>query len=360
MPYLAFVLSNQRLFGCLLFCLSTIAGLLLGSVFFSNTLKTKEYSDTRTHYRSNRILAEIRRDILAHKPIAAAGTLQPSDSSQLDTKLTSVHYKVPNIIHYVILSTVVRSFQFTEYVSVLSALQNQQPEEIWIHCNRDPVGYWWDELVRNVSLYRLRVIHLDIPAGVGGTPISNLDHATDVAKIQVLLKYGGIYLDSDVIVIQNMDPFRNYPAVFGQEAAMKLSPAIVLAEPNSSFLQLILDNYGTDYRAKDPDYNNGLLPYKLARSNPDAVFVETRDLVAPGLSRTHSLFSDNQALLDWHRFYAIHLRFHHGTEGNIYSPEYIKPLKSIAARILKYVYYGSEQGTNLNKRAVPKLTTTRT
>jgi len=324
---------------------------MLGRLIFSN-VQIKDYASKTVHYRSDRILAEIRADILAHKHFPAQGNADSTRAADYEHRLNdtaalygNIKYHVPNIIQYVILTRSIRSFGFTDYVSVISALKNQNPEQIWIHCNRDPVGHWWDELVQNISWHRLRVIHVDIPTRIGHISIDNPDHATDIVKMRILLKYGGIYIDTDILIIQNMDPLRRYHAVFGQEAAMKLSPAIILAEPNSTFLQLVLDNYHTDYHPLDPDYNIGLVPYRLAQANPKIVFLEVHDLVAPGFSKTHLLFSDNQALLDWHRFYAIHLRFR-GSEGKVYNPDYIKPLKSIIGRILKYIYYGSEHVYN--------------
>ena len=35
-------------------------------------------------------------------------------------------------------------------------------------------------------------------------------HGGDLARIQTLMKYGGIYLDNDVYVIQNLDKYRRY------------------------------------------------------------------------------------------------------------------------------------------------------
>jgi hypothetical protein len=46
-------------------------------------------------------------------------------------------------------------------------------------------------------------------------------HQGDVAKLEVLLEYGGIYLDYDVFVVNNMNPLRRYPATYGEKCLYK-------------------------------------------------------------------------------------------------------------------------------------------
>jgi hypothetical protein len=340
---------NKKLFSWLVFCGAVTAGMLLGRL----VLQTDQAKDmtiehnSQEFYHRTRILSEIRDDILKGKRfrgVANSKTQSKIEQQNLDDlqkSRTKTSYRIPNIVHYVIYSRYIRPFQFTEYVSVLSVLKNHDTEQNWIHSNRDPIGHWCDELMQNISWYHLRVVHMDIPDKIGSTMITSLEQAIDIAKIQILSKYGGIYIDTDIILIQSLDPLRNYPAVYGQESSMKTSPAIVLAEPSSKFLELVYNSYLQDYRPSNPDYNNGILPYKLALNHPDLVYVESANLVAPGLAKTHLLFSDNTELLQWHNFYAIHLRFH-GSESKIYNPTYIKPLRNLAGRLLKYIYYGSE------------------
>ena len=35
-------------------------------------------------------------------------------------------------------------------------------------------------------------------------------HGSDIERIRILQKYGGIYLDNDVYVIQNLDKYRKF------------------------------------------------------------------------------------------------------------------------------------------------------
>ena len=35
-------------------------------------------------------------------------------------------------------------------------------------------------------------------------------HGSDIQRIRILMQYGGIYLDNDVYVIQNLDKYRRF------------------------------------------------------------------------------------------------------------------------------------------------------
>ena len=59
-------------------------------------------------------------------------------------------------------------------------------------------------------------MHRDPPVRIHGQHISHVYHQGDVAKIEILLEYGGIYLDYDVIVVNSLDPVRRYDATLGK------------------------------------------------------------------------------------------------------------------------------------------------
>jgi Glycosyltransferase sugar-binding region containing DXD motif len=63
----------------------------------------------------------------------------------------------------------------------------------------------------------LKIMHRQPPKYVFGQKISHVFHQGDVAKLEILLEYGGIYLDYDVIVVNSLDPLRQYSATYGEE-----------------------------------------------------------------------------------------------------------------------------------------------
>lgn len=61
----------------------------------------------------------------------------------------------------------------------------------------------------------LEIVQLSQPTHVFGQPLSSVYHASDVARIQILMKYGGIYLDNDMLVLRPLDKFLKYEMAVG-------------------------------------------------------------------------------------------------------------------------------------------------
>lgn len=66
---------------------------------------------------------------------------------------------------------------------------------------------------------------------------------SDVIRLFVLCKYGGIYLDTDVRLLSTMDPFLCCPSFIGKELPFRLSSAVIGSQPNISWIQDFLKTY---------------------------------------------------------------------------------------------------------------------
>jgi len=62
----------------------------------------------------------------------------------------------------------------------------------------------------------LRIVYCEPPRYVHSQAIYGFYHQSDVAKLRILLDHGGIYLDTDVIVVNSLDPLRRYDATLGK------------------------------------------------------------------------------------------------------------------------------------------------
>lgn len=79
-----------------------------------------------------------------------------------------------------------------------------------------PRGYLLHLLICLVSLQiPMKIVHRKPPAYVHNQRLLHMYHRGDIAKMEVLIEYGGIYLDYDVIVVNSMDPLRRYDATLG-------------------------------------------------------------------------------------------------------------------------------------------------
>ena len=250
------------------------------------------------------------------------------------------YHVVPNIVHFVRFTKCSHPLEFTEMMSILSAHKNQRPDVLYIHCNIEPTGEWWLELLTKV---KVKVVHRDIPMRVGYNNISDLQHATEVTKLHILMEYGGIMLDTDVIVLNSLNDLRFYNFTMGKEKAPKLSSGIIIARNDSEFLHRWYRNYREDYKGIPSDYNCCTVPYKIAQKHVDLIHIEAIKLTTPDWMDKHLLyvFSNSNLIISWREFYVVHLMFHN-REGRVYNPEYIKSLRNLVGKILRLIYYGTE------------------
>lgn len=90
------------------------------------------------------------------------------------------------------------------YLVIRSAYFRLQPTEIYIHLNQ-PVNekctYW--QLIKPM----ISQIHI-IPTitQIFGNKVTGQAHISDIARLRILDKYGGLYFDTDVISLR---PFPN-------------------------------------------------------------------------------------------------------------------------------------------------------
>ena len=114
---------------------------------------------------------------------------------------------VPNIIHFIRFN--MTEFSFVDFICLRAAFRNHRPDHFFIHTDVQFTGKYWQWIQRDKELRsRIRILSLDAPTEIYGQPLSDawrFSHGSDIARVQVLMKYGGIYLDNDVYLIHNLN-----------------------------------------------------------------------------------------------------------------------------------------------------------
>ena len=245
-------------------------------------------------------------------------------------------FVVPNIVHFIWFGQD-RNMSFVNYISILSAHLMQKPEQIMLHCDHLPVGEHWERLWRQVPI---RIMHRKPRDTIYGQKLKHIYHKGDVAKLDILRQYGGIYLDYDVIVVRSLDPLRKYDMTLGKEKPPKFIAGIIVARKNALFLNLWLESYRNNYRGNDWDYNCARVTYKLYKERPDLLHVEPYKLTTPDWLDRSNLWDK---VIDWQGqgLYVIHVMVH--LNKKVYTPENVKALNSTFGEVVRYIYYGSPQ-----------------
>lgn len=66
---------------------------------------------------------------------------------------------------------------------------------------------------------------------------------SDVARLYALKEYGGIYVDTDMELVRNIDSFLELPAFFGFEIETEISTGIIGAEAHHPFIEELYQDY---------------------------------------------------------------------------------------------------------------------
>jgi len=155
---------------------------------------------------------------------------------------------VPNLIHYIRFNKT--TFTFVDYVCLRSAYIQQRPDRIYLHTNVDEsnfTGLYWKRIQSEPDLYSRIVLQpIELPSEIFNQPLSDgwrLFHGSDIARIRTMMKYGGIYLDNDVYVVQNLDKYRKYEIAMGWDEGQFLGSQVIVAHRNARFLPLWLNTY---------------------------------------------------------------------------------------------------------------------
>ncbi|XP_023716521.1 uncharacterized protein LOC111869318 [Cryptotermes secundus] len=217
-------------------------------------------------------------------------------------------YIVPNIIHFLRFKQ--KNFSFVDAVCVLSAFKNHRPDKIIFHTDVDKfVGPYWEKIKNTPGIvYEIR--NLTVPDKIFGQKFSknyHLWHAGDVTRIRILMEYGGIFLDNDIYVVQNLSKFRKFEMAIGWDDNQCIGTQVLVANKDARFLRLWLESYREYY----PDrwyYNAGCKP-------TEEVLYKRPELVhrVKLLFGVHMLVHNLYKTLwkDWRKQYSVHLLMRH-------------------------------------------------
>ncbi|MCR5666509.1 MAG: glycosyl transferase [Eubacterium sp.] len=79
---------------------------------------------------------------------------------------------------------------------------------------------------------------------------------SDVARAQALKEYGGIYLDTDVVVFRSFDEILDNRCVFGFEYGNWIATSFMACEPNHPALEIFVSSYeGAHFVNEDGSFN---------------------------------------------------------------------------------------------------------
>ena len=145
---------------------------------------------------------------------------------KLSQNVSKLGEKIPNIVHYIWFSTENKDLQYHHMLSILSADRLLQADQIYFHTNKEPIGPYWNQVRHLVT-----VIHREPTRILFGKPVKRPKYETsdsDVARVETIFQYGGIYSDLDVFFLRPMKEILHHKCVLGLESSYKVCSGVFL------------------------------------------------------------------------------------------------------------------------------------
>jgi hypothetical protein len=195
--------------------------------------------------------------------------------------------RIPRIAHFVFgFRPQDEPFHLVHYLAIASCRSVLAPDEIHVHVNDLPYGFYWDLVRPLVTLHQVPSVAAvtEFPYGDPVVAHYSYAHQADFVRLDVLAEHGGLYADIDtVFVAAPPSDFWREPCVIGREddvfdsrigrSRTSLSNALIMAEPGAAFVQRWRERIAG---ALDGSWSahSCFLADDLARAHPADVHVE--------------------------------------------------------------------------------------
>lgn len=196
-----------------------------------------------------------------------------------------------------------RPFSFINALAVLAAASN----------HLDPIIMWCNEVPKNNPNWdRVRYLFetrpIKAPDEIDGVKLEHIQYKADVLRLQILQKHGGIYLDTDSLLLKGLHPLMGPEMVLARESSDSLAMSPIICKPGADFVNVWLQRMPEAIRTGTWASHAVNLPVEIAKYHfcdirPQAEFF-------PFDLRHNYLFDDGRADEHMQRMgdpYALHV-----------------------------------------------------
>lgn len=168
---------------------------------------------------------------------------------RLEEYLIKNDTNIPKKIHFIWFSKG-KAFNMVNYIAVKSALYHNPGYQVYFHCDDTPKNNIYYDNLKN----KVIINHITEPLSLNGHIFEYFQNKADFIRINILKDFGGIYLDTDVILLKNLDRFLHHHYVMGYErpniseaANYFLCNAVIMSEPNNELLKEWIHIYNSSW-----------------------------------------------------------------------------------------------------------------
>lgn len=156
---------------------------------------------------------------------------------------------IPNIVHYVWIVNGAPNFRldFRAFISIYSSYLYFNPIIIYIHTDATPQE--WEEALKSGDQFTKASLNLppiqyhlvDVPTHTTkGYRLDDVRHRSDFLRVGIVLEFGGIYLDTDVIPIRDILPLRQsgFANVVGNQDEWRINNGVLMSKKGSAMMSI--------------------------------------------------------------------------------------------------------------------------
>ena len=185
---------------------------------------------------------------------------------------------IPRIVHFVYFhGKDARPFSLINYLAVRSAKDWIDPERIVMHTNADIDGNpHWDAIKPYVEIN-----FVTPPEKWQGRQLKYVQYQSDVTRLLMLFNHGGVYLDTDMLMVGPIDDLFDEGFVMGQESEDALSGGFIMSQPKSFFIAEWLDRMGKALDSGIWAHHCVNTAFDVAKDHPELIRVLPRNVIMP-------------------------------------------------------------------------------
>lgn len=176
---------------------------------------------------------------------------------------------IPNVLHFIHLShdgVSEAPLKLHQVLTIMAAAAVNRPSFVFLHTNVPPTGRWWPFISTFTTVRLSRA-----PTHIGSKKIILIEHMSDALRMQVLLSEGGVYLDTDVVLVRPLLPLleSGSETLMAHNTANGLGNSVIMTVLNSSFMNRWNSAYEGAFEPRGWDEASVFLPMKIARELDD-------------------------------------------------------------------------------------------
>ena len=171
----------------------------------------------------------------------------------------------PQMIHFIWLTQIGgRPFSFINALAVLAAARHHPKDKILMWCNEEPrTNPNW---MRVKHLFEVRPV--DPPTELEGVPLEFVQYKADVLRLQILQKLGGIYLDTDSLLLKPLTPLVGPEMVLARESENSIAMSPIIAKPGAEFVNIWLQRMPVALKSGIWSHHAVNLPVDISKHHP--------------------------------------------------------------------------------------------